>query len=355
MFSRSRNLARETAQRLLTGHTALLAYWALRHAGVLDEMRRSPEGLDPGAHARRTSMAPDVLAALVKYLAHAGLVAVAGNRATLTPAGRALYEHEDGVLELLRAYQPVLGALEHLLARLKTYGNGVSRKADALIASQAARYDEEVFPAIQRALGKSKATHLLDLNCGSGEFLMHLAQATPGIAGVGICGDGIAVRKANEAITARKIEKRFIAVTGRALDICTDTREAFDRLGISTTFWEKIDAVLACNTLAELAGQDATSTTAALARIPRAFPGATLILVEPMADARRDATYYAAELELLLGLSRQALLPAERWRDMLTVAGLKVESETPLATDNLCVFVCTPSKKKPEARSQKPE
>jgi hypothetical protein len=343
MFSRSKTVAQETAHKLVSGHMSLLAYWALRHAGVIGAMLAEGKGgVDVGAFAARTNMSPEVLFSLLEYLASTGLATVTEGRATLSAMGRALREHEDGVLEMVRAYQPVLSAVEHLLARLKTYGGNISRKPEALLESQTVRYAADVYPALEKAILKSGATHVLDLNCGTGELLIRLGKATKNLAGVGVGGDGLSVRKANEAVTRAGFEKRFIAVAGTPMDVCMETREAFERLGISTAFWESVDCVVATGVFGELAGRDSATVIAALARIPRIFPNAAVILAEACDDPKRDETYYAAEMNLLLGITRHMLLPVQQWRDMLKVAGLRIAGETALATDALTLFMCEP-------------
>ncbi len=125
MFSTPRKIAQQTAQQLIAGHFALVAWWTLRHAGVFDAIAKQEaetrEGLNVLVFATRTNMAPEVLSALLNYLAKAGLVTLKDGHALLTAEGKGLLEHEDGVLELIRAYQPVLEMSEHLLAKLKTY------------------------------------------------------------------------------------------------------------------------------------------------------------------------------------------------------------------------------------------
>ena len=69
-------------------------------------------GVEPLVHATRTNMSAEVLGALLEYLGRVGLVAIGpGGRATLTDDGRALLEFGDGVLQMVRAYQPVLESL----------------------------------------------------------------------------------------------------------------------------------------------------------------------------------------------------------------------------------------------------
>jgi hypothetical protein len=345
LFSRhnSQQLGRDTAKQLVSGHLALVAYWALRHANVIDAM--NADGINIAVFAAKTSMAGDVLEALLNYLASAGLAEIENGHAKLTPAGKAVREHEDGVLEMVRAYQPALSAIEHFLARLKTYGGAHARKNDLAADSQGTRFSEEVFPALEKAILKSGATHILDLNCANASLLLRLGTATKNLAGVGVVADSLANRKANESISKAGFEKRFIAVTGNPLDICKDPRDAFERLGISAIFWEQLDCVVACNVFGELAGRDATTAIAALARLPRIFPGATIFLAEATEDADREPPYYAAELALLLAIGRHKLLPAQQWRDMLQTAGLKLAAETSLTTDSLTLFACAPTQK----------
>src|ERR1700743_2274403 len=155
MFSRSKKLAQQTAQHLISGHLTLSAWWTLKNAGLFDAILKieaeHPEdkGLELLVHATRTSMAPDVLYALVNYLQSAGLLVVTGDRAMLTPEGKALLQHEDGLLELVRSYQPVVSVVEHMLAKLKIPGGAViRRKTETLADAQAKRHALELFPGI---------------------------------------------------------------------------------------------------------------------------------------------------------------------------------------------------------------
>jgi SAM-dependent methyltransferase len=358
VFANSKKLAQQTAQRVVAGHFTLTAWWALKHAGVFDAMlkleaeKKDGEGdaLVPLVHAARTSMAPEVLKALLEYLASAGLVNFNGDQARLTPEGKALLEHEDPVLELVHAYEPILDSAEHLLARLKTVGGGavnspVHRKSDAFTDSQARRYAPEVFPAVLSVLVKQGCTHLLDLACGAGDLLMHLAKNTRNIVGVGIGTDGGAVRRANRTIAGKGLEKRLIAVAASPLEVCADTRRTFDRIGISKQLWDEIDCLIAPTLFSELAAKDAQGSAAViqtLSAIPRNFPNAHLLLIEPVASPRFDKNYYAPELSLLLRLSNSAPWPPEKWRDMLRQARLRLLHESPLTTDGLTLFLCKP-------------
>jgi hypothetical protein len=375
-FANTKKSAQQTAQHMIAGHFTLIAWWTLKHAGVFDAMLKletdSNEGLHPLVHAARTNMAPDILDALLDYLASTNLVTLKDGYAHLTPDAKALLDHEDGVLELVHAYQPILDMAEHMLARLKTASSGtpVHRKSDALSEAQAKRYTAEVFPAILALLQKHKLANILDLSCAAGDLLIHLAANTKNIVGVGIGSDGQAVRRANQSITDQKLERRLIAVTASPSDVCTDTERTFERIGISKPLWDNLDCLIAPQLLSEINARDhhATATGGGahtnangngnsngggaapggasgallriLATIPRKFPNAHLLVIEPTATPRFQKNYYAPELSLLLRLSKSSPWPPEQWRDLFQQSKLTLVQETPLTTDGLTLFLC---------------
>jgi SAM-dependent methyltransferase len=362
MFSMARKQAQQLARQYMAGHCTLIAWWTLRHAGVLEEMLKGQEerreGLDPLVHATRTNMEPEVLRALLNYLATAGLVAFKKDGARFTGDGKALFEHEDAMLELVRAYQPLLDMAEHLLARLKTYapaglngggGNGgggggpsVMRRAEYLVDSQARRYAGEVYPAVAELVAKYKLAHLLDIGCGAGDLLVHVARRHKAVVGVGIGGDGLTVRRANAAIAAADLESRLIAVTASPFDVCVETQHTFDRIGVSRQLWKSIQGVIAVGLFSELTGHP-EDIGRVLGALPRNFPGATLLLTEAVMSARWERSYCAAELSLLMGLARALPWAVEKWREALGKAKYKVVQEVGLNTDGLTIFVCKPA------------
>ncbi len=188
-------------------------------------------------------------------------------------------ELEDGVLEHIWAHESVLQTLERLLARLRV--NTVALKHDALATGQAARYAADVYPALARTAEKLDVTHVLDLACGTGELLCLLAEHSKRIVGVGVGSDGVMVRQANDLISRRGLEKRLIAVPAGAVEVCTDTRATFDRTGITTQLWERLDGLVGCGVLTALLPQGLDKVRQVLRHIPQSFPGAAFIIAEP--------------------------------------------------------------------------
>jgi SAM-dependent methyltransferase len=331
----------------------MIAWSTLRQAGVLTAILKmeteEDHGLDPKVHAVRTNMAPDVLAALLEYLSGAGLVAVADGKVRLTPEGRGLLDYEDGVLQLIRAYQPVLDSTEHLLAKLKSFGPGGGappKKIEYFLESQARRYTTEVYPAVEKIVRDYEFTHLLDVTCATGDLLLYLAHAIKKVVGVGIHGDGFFVRRANNAITSADLEKRLIAVTASALEVCTDTQRTFDRIGISRQLWNELDCLIATMVFSDLADREGpggeAAVSKALSALPKNFRNAHLLMIEPVASPRFEKNYYAAELALLLRLSRTLPWPVEKWRQVIAAGKMKITREVPLTTDGLTIFLLEP-------------
>jgi hypothetical protein len=216
---------------------------------------------------------------------------------------------------------------------------GISRKSEYLLESQGKRYAGEVFGMLADKVGEYKLAHLLDLSCGMGELLIHVAGRYKGVVGVGINADPVAVRKANIAIDQAKLDKRLIAIAANPFDICLDTQRTFDRIGFSRQLWKELDGLIAVNLFSEFTGRP-DELKRILSSIPRSFPACTLLLVEPVISPRLETNYFAAELKLLLRLARSPILLPEAWRQMLAASRLKVVGETMLTTDGLVLFAC---------------
>ena len=264
MFSSTRKQAQQIARQFLTGHCGLVAWWTLRHAGVLEAIAAAQaeggKGFDPAAHAGRTNMSQEILVALLDYLSQAGLVAFKKEGVVMTTDGQALFEYEDGVLELIRAYQPVLDMAEHLLRGSRVTVRATGARRGACIGRRNICWI------------RSKALSGGGLSGGGGHggehrlrsFGYHVrdggsfdacGQRHKRVVGVGIGGDGFAVRRANEAIAKADLEKRLIAVTASPVDVCANTERTFDRIGISRQLWKEINCVMASHFFSEYAAR----------------------------------------------------------------------------------------------------
>lgn len=319
--------ARDLAAQLVAGHTTLQAIWSLAHAGVFDAIAEAPDGLDPATHAQATGLSPDVLTALLDYLAQRNLLEKSADRYRLTPAIAAMLDYESPALEQLHAHQPTLLVMERLLANLRV--TSTPRKSEAAISAHTNRYAADIYPAIAAAISRASGTHVLDLHTDGGQLLTHLAAASKKIAGVGVSSDGTLVRQANDLIADKRLEKRLIAVPASPVEVALNPREAFARTGITPALWEKFDIILLPRLLSELLTADRPRAIAALRALPAAFPKAAILILEQSAGDPA-AHPFAPEQDLLLRLSGAPVHTPAQWRDLLTQSNLKIKEETPL-------------------------
>ena len=208
----------------------------------------------------------------------------------------------------------------------------------------------EVYPAVAALLEKHERRHVLDLTCGSADLLLHLAKHVPMLVGVGLGADGFLVRRGNDAINAAALDKRLIAVTANPVDACINTQRVFDRIGISRQLWGELDCLIATHLAAEPGARDTETglggVVKMLSAIPRNFPNAHLLLIEPTASARFDKNYYAPELSLVMRLCNAAPWTVEQWREAIAQAKLTVVEEVPLNTEGVVLFLCSGKREK---------
>lgn len=333
--SPKRKQAEQTAERLISGHLTLHAIWALSHAKVFEAMRQKP--VMPLTYALQTKLSVEVLTALLEYLRQRGILSRSKEGFSLTPEGEALLDFELGPLEFVNAYQPVTSSLEHLLANLKKPGSGTAPRRDALAAAHAKRFSEELYPAILDILRQEKVSHLLDLNCGAGDLILHVAQAERSVVGVGIGGDGVLVRQANEKINAAGYDRRFLAVAANIIEVCLSPRKHLERIGVSQQLWERFEAVVLVDALTEVAAEDPERVTQALTNLARFFHKSRLILVEQSADAR-SASPCEAEIALLTRLSGLAPLTKDQWREHFKTAGYELLSSSGSLAGGMTIY-----------------
>lgn len=309
------------AEHMISGHLTLQAFWALAHARIFDVMRQKP--VQPLTYALETKLSVEVLTALMEYLRQRGLLSRSKEGYSLSAEGDALLQYEFGQLEFVNAYQPVTLSLEHLLANLKKPGSAVAPRRDVLAASHTMRFSDGLFPAIIDILKENKVTHLLDLNCGAGDLILNVAQAERSIVGVGVGGDGLQVRQANERINAAGFDRRFLAVAANIAETCIAPRRHLERIGVSQQLWERFNAVVLIDALTEIAAEDPERVTQALSGLAKFFNKATLLLAEPSEKAFAGSSC-EPEMALLTRLSGLAPVTEEQWQHHFDAAGYKL-------------------------------
>jgi phenylpyruvate C(3)-methyltransferase len=209
---------------------------------------------------------------------------------------------------LMRGYGRMLSQAGALM------GNGydaaevrATRDAGAVAAAgrdYGGQYVDGVFDALVRRVG---FRHALDLGCGSGARLVHLARAHPGCGFTGVDVDAAAVRVATATVAEAGLSDRIELRCADAADLPADDRlrrvDLVFSFFMGHDFWPYADVVKTLTSLAE-----------ALPRAERFLLADTCRRQQP---ADRAWPVFSLGFDYTHGLMRQCLPTLDEWRAML--------------------------------------
>ncbi|MFI6067030.1 SAM-dependent methyltransferase [Micromonospora sp. NPDC051227] len=286
-----------------------------------ENWRQLPDLVDPDGD-------PVVLRNLLRYLEIRGVVQSTGvtwegstalpdtasaERWRLTPYGAVLLGRiGQGLLRFYAdAYGPVLRQMDGLLRGQLQYGTDVVRDHRALGRSCEPMTISFAADLVRKQMRDRGTTWLLDLGCGTGGLLVHLAETDPEFHAVGLDIAPTAVELATERVKEAGLSDRLTFISGDAFD--PDTWPAIA---------EECDYILAVGAVHEefRNGRDAVVRLLRRYRtVLAAKPGRALLLAEP--DLHIDAS--DADYYLTHALTRQGFPQAKAvWLDVIAAAGL---------------------------------
>lgn len=231
----------------------------------------------------------------------------------LTPLGADLLgEVSRGLLGFyVEAYAPVLGQLDGLLTGRLDYGTDVTRDAEALGRRCEPMTISFLAGLLRRLMAERGATSVLELGCGTGGLLLHMADEDPSLRAVGLDIAPEPIELAGRRVAERGLDGRVEFVVGDAFAPGTWPATA-----------ASCDFMLAVGALHEQFrdGEDAVVDLLSRYRGWLAErPGRVLLLAEPeMQIDADDADYF-----LLHALTKQGFpQPRGPWLRVLDRAGL---------------------------------
>lgn len=286
---------------LLVHHAAAELLCGLGRVGVLDALR-APRA--PAELAVALALDPRITAGVLDFLARTtDVVCRRGARFMLAPAYVASPRWRGLVEKLAGAYGPALRAP---LAGLR------GRAAiDHRALARAYAWDAES-PRVVQTIRDLHPTGVLDLGCGRGALLAAVC-AGAGVRGWGIDASAAMCRAARATVAAAGLGRRVAIVRGAAEDA--------PRL-LSAAVRARIDVVHAGSLLNAFMAEEAHAV-AVLARLGRAFPGRTLVVVDYLGGGRRAPGRYTLLTDLGQQLTGQGTPPANhaRWAALYRAAG----------------------------------
>ncbi|HVH40868.1 MAG TPA: class I SAM-dependent methyltransferase [Labilithrix sp.] len=301
---------------------------ALSDCGFYEYLRANPRFREGDAIAR-LRLVPAVFGALVSYLV--GLQYLerdADGFLRVTPTGEDVFNvYTRGVVNMyIAAYAPIFENLGAALTGAVPLGDP-SLARSPVHTSSGTSYLTCGFtiPAVLEILERRNCRHILDLGCGSGDFLVQVLRLWPQAQGVGL-------DMAPEPLERARFLANAFGVGDRATFHCAAVGR--DKLALSDDVLATVEVVTAMYMLHEF-GRDGREAVIDVVRALRAaLPGRLLVALEveggdPTALAH-SADGHKGKLDywLIHALSGQGLpRGVHDWIDLFEAAGCSMESE----------------------------
>jgi SAM-dependent methyltransferase len=306
----------------------LLALW---DSGLYEYLRRHAT-LDLKSAAEELGLDESVLRSLVDYLVGQGLLKPGEGGLTLTEKGGYYWNYVTrGVLTCyVGGYNPLLCQLGPLLRKEIDLDDPLLERLGRLVAvgSGHSLLGNGTVPWVLAVIKRAGGRCVLDLGCGAGQFLNHLALQWPDGSGIGIDMDTHAIAEAQRIAAEYGVADR---VTFHLAKLSAEPME------LSEEVRQKVGVLTAMYIMHEFRGRGGDENiVAVLASLRRQFPGRKLLMVEgtradPLElNATPPRTFGQLDYSFLHPLSRQGpLLTPPEWEQLIDRAGAQLIERVP--------------------------
>lgn len=292
---------------------------SLLNIGFIDELNKTGF-IDSKSFAKTNNLNEEILISVCEYLYTIKILSKKSNKYSLTRQGKSLIKHSTGTFDFIYAYAPLFENLDSLLRNTKKYNENVFRRGD-FVAKATAEVSQYIpIPIIKSIIEKYKFNSILDLGCGSVEFLIQLCQKVP-LKALGIDVSKDAIEFAQENIKKHNLGKEIKVKVGDIFDL-NDLKSVKES--------HSIDAITSMFVLHEFALKDNSKIIKLLNGIRKVFPESYLIICEFSrfsSDELRGKTTSIAEHHLFHALSQQGILTPTEWKNTFKQSGYNVVEE----------------------------
>jgi len=305
----------------IRGHVATRCFWSLLQCGLWDQMQQNGT-VDLVRFARDRGIRIDVLHAVCKYLDRIGWVRL--DNGAVRPAGlvRTLLKEPRGLYELGYAYEPVMNALDALLAGKAQFGKDVQRRTDWVGIGSGRLCQQLPYAVLGDLVARYGGNRVLDLGCGDGAFLIWMLRRIPGLQAIGMDLDGPTAQLARRQIAQAGLADRAKIVCANMFDLVQS-----DELAKSVPELARIDTITVCDTFHEYLWEGEQPVIDFLRAIKRKHPDATIVMGDfCVQDDRWLRKHPIASLEhhLWHDLTRQRLISESQWHKVFAQAGVQL-------------------------------
>jgi ubiquinone/menaquinone biosynthesis C-methylase UbiE len=269
--------------------------------------------------SRQKHLDKETLTILCEYLYAVRMLEKKGNDYFLTKKSKHALTYAQGAFFFLHAYAPIFENLEALLKKEKVYGKDVIRREKSVSQASAETEKWLPFPMTRNIIKKYKFKKVMDLGCGSAEFLISLCGHEKKLCGYGIDLSAESINYAREQVTKRGLDKKIKLLVGDIFKI--------DTIDVAL---DDVDAITSMYVMHEFIGDDLIRLTELFKKLKNRFKDKYLIICElcrqPSEIIRKNASAIA-EHHLFHSLAKQHLLSREEWRELFKKTGYTIVEE----------------------------
>jgi SAM-dependent methyltransferase len=306
----------------------LVALW---DSGFYEYVRKH-DRVDIQACCKELGLDPSVFQSLLEYLLGRGIFTPVDGAFMLSEIGRPYWNYiTRGVLTAhVGGYNQLLVHLGPLLRKEMSLNDPRLDRSGRLVAVGAnfTLLGSGTVPWVLRIINELGGKYVMDIGCGAGLFLTHLALKWPFGGGIGIDMDASAIVAANKNAAdygvSDRVSFRHAKLSPEPMDVPSD-------------ILEKVDVLTAMYVLHEFGGSGGPELISKIIGwLKRQFPGRKLLLAEgtradPVALCENPPqTYAQLDYSFFHPLSRQGpLRTPDEWKQIIENAGARLIERVP--------------------------
>lgn len=309
----------DEANPILRGYVTTNAVWALLNTGIMDELIQGAV-LDPKTAAEKKHLSEEVLEALFHYLFCVDILAKQGKAYVLGPKGKRLMEEPKGSFHLLYGYEPIFKQLQEMLKNEKVYGKDILRRDEFVARGSGELCEQLPYQVMRQMIQEAGINKVLDLGCGNGQFLAHLASH------LDAAYEGFGIDISKEAVDEAHSHLQSLGLKDK---IRVEQADMF-QLKQFPQGWPEIEVITAIDVFHEYLYTGNERIAGLFKQFKQYFPNTALLVgefCEQTEERLKSIGSSFVEHHFFHALSKQRIVPAEVWRQMFHDAGYKIEKE----------------------------
>lgn len=324
-LKKSSDLAKEFLQNFVASHVI----FTLFNVGFFDEYREK-NNVNIKLFSRKNKLDERVLRSLCNYLYSLKILRRKGSIYSLDSKGLMLVKMAQGLFDVWYGYQPVLYNLEFILKKEKEFEKGIGRREKYVGKGSGEIGKLLVFPIVAKIIKKYRIRRVLDLGCGSAEFLIGLCKSDQSLLGYGIDISPEVVAFARDRIGKENLDNRIKIYEGDVFKI----DKMIDKLNV--------DALTSFFVLHEFLFKGKKKIIEFFKRCKKSFNGKHLIVCEyskvPSEELRKKP-FLNLDYQLIHELTNQGLLSRQEWKEIFRITNYRIIEEMYFNTAKLCIFI----------------